>query len=256
MSLRAVLTSGGQGFVRDWMAGANPIPPTYIALGSGTLPTGSFLTEVPGETFRAGIAQADVSDRAVTYHALIEAADDLGQIVGCYGIIAGEATNRGETGILIAVGNDPIPFNKNATNAISIDLTLPVSGFLGPSVIVTSGGLALVRNFLAGQLANPPQFIAIGTGASFGHFDNLPTGESYRAPLTEAVVLGQGVEFRALMQPDEAVGTTAASCGVIAGNASSSLGTGVALALYPVSFTKGGEIRVLTAILTVSGSVN
>ena len=127
-----VLTSGGISFIRDWLIGLNPTPPTHIALGSGTVTVGRYMTQLPGETFRTSIVQADASGPcSVVYHAFLGITDDLNHPVGCYGIFAGNATDRPNSGTLIAIGNEPVPFSKNPINTYSLDIELSVSGTVG-----------------------------------------------------------------------------------------------------------------------------
>lgn len=257
MGVKAVLTSGGLSFLRDWLAGLNPAPPTFVGFGTGTAPASRFLSEIPDETFRTAIGQSDATEAQVIFHAVVDVADNLDNQIGCYGIIAGDATNQTGTGTVIAVGNDPVPFEKTAINTLSIDLAIPVSGFLGPTATVTSGGIALIRNFLAGQSPSPPQFLAVGTGSPFGFFDSVPPSEAFRVPIIQADCAGQSVTFRAWVEPSTGGGTVATCLGIMAGSASKASGTGTAVALCSTTFTKGTtEARTIIANVTLSGTVN
>lgn len=128
-----ILTSGGLAYLADFLAAASlggvPTPPQYIVLASGTAPVGRFMTTVPGETFRAPIAARDRVGHTTTFHTWLSMTDNAGQTIGAYGLVGGNtATLSANTGTLIAVVNEPAPFSKGATQALSVDLILTVSG--------------------------------------------------------------------------------------------------------------------------------
>ena len=127
-----VVTSGGLSLVRDYLAvtdpSSAPVPPTYIALGSGQVLPGYYMTAQPGENFRGGIVQRDKTGLSVIYHGFFGPADNQDQTVADYGLWAGAAaSSQVGTGILFALASG-IPFNKNTTNALSIDWTITASG--------------------------------------------------------------------------------------------------------------------------------
>lgn len=136
------VTSGGLALIAEYLrAGINtaaPIPPRRIAIGSGTVPVGRFLTAVPGETFRTMVDNRSREWGAVTYYAHLQDSDNANQTVGCYGLIAGRAgptqSNLGPdpllNEILFAVANEPTPYNKGGAATVSIDWTITASGVL------------------------------------------------------------------------------------------------------------------------------
>lgn len=148
------ITSGGLSFLRDFLAASvrtmgtemlisgAPLPPTYIALGSGinggAWQASRFMTVVPGEHFRGSIATRDASGQSVIFHAHYSSADGngpagTGMTIGAYGIYAGNASNAPAypgSGTLFAVAREPVPFGKRTSNTIDIDWTITVSGKL------------------------------------------------------------------------------------------------------------------------------
>ena len=123
-----VLTSGGISLIRDWLIGLNPTPPTHIALGSGTATIGRYMTQLPGETFRTSIVQADATGQAAIFHGFLTTTDNQNHSVYCYGLFAGAATDLPNTGTLVAIASEAVPFSKNVINTFSVDLVLQVSG--------------------------------------------------------------------------------------------------------------------------------
>ncbi len=157
-----VVTSGGLSLIRDYLlqsdASAAPNAPLFIAVGSGTVPVGRFMTAVPGEYYRVAIAQRDPNGFAAIYHGYFSSVDanaqspalliaedlaganvpissiigvvagNAGMTLGCYGLYGGDATDVVGTGTLVALANEPIPFNKNSTNSFNLDWSLAVSG--------------------------------------------------------------------------------------------------------------------------------
>lgn len=125
-----MVTSGGLQILRDWLAGSQPNAPSYIVLGSGHVTLGSFMTVVPGETFRAPIVAADPAGNSVTFTAFLGPTDNAGQSVYCYGLVGGAASAAVNTGTLIALQPEPSPFGKNASNTLTIPFVLMLSGVI------------------------------------------------------------------------------------------------------------------------------
>ena len=124
-----LLTSGGQALIRDWLAGGNPTPPSYIAIGTSTLPVGRFATVVGTETFRTSIVSADQDGASVVFHGFLNISDNAGNVMGNVGLFGGDsATGQANTGTLVAIGNVPVPFVKSAADTYNIDVTLLISG--------------------------------------------------------------------------------------------------------------------------------
>jgi hypothetical protein len=131
------------------------------------------------------------------------------------------------------------------------------------SNVVTSGGLSLVRDYLASVKAadapTPPTYIELGSGvAPVGRFMTAVTGGTHRTPIVQREKIGQSVVFHWFLADADNADQTIGTYGLIAGEASQELGTGtlVAIALDPSPFLKdptlsySGEWRI-----TMSGVI-
>ena len=157
-----MMTSGGLSLIRDYLmqsdASAAPNAPLFIAVGSGTVPIGRFMTSVPGEYYREPIVQRDRAGLAAVYHAyfssaaatqlypdVLEAealaganipvssivavvAGNTGMTIGAYGLYAGNPSDIIGTGTLVAIAKEPVPFNKNTAISFNIDWSISISG--------------------------------------------------------------------------------------------------------------------------------
>ena len=129
-----VLTSGGTSLLRDYLAASThtraPQPPSWIAFGSGTHPATRFMATVPDEQFRAAISTRATSGLSVTFSAFLGKGDNIGKMMGFYGIMAGTATAGTGTGTLLAIASESTPRWKDKDSNVTVDLVLTVSGTL------------------------------------------------------------------------------------------------------------------------------
>lgn len=265
-----ILTSGGVSLLLDYLAAGNPgdapNPPFYFAVGSGTLPVTQYMVRLPGETFRQPIVATDTDGDQVIYHGYLDVTDNRQQTIGCYGVFGGDATLALDSGTLVAIANEQVPFVKDSTTTFSLDMVLTVSGAVGTinatatNAILTSGGLSLVRDYLAAgdpdDAPAPPTYMAFGPTAAIGRFMTTVPGETFRQSITDAARSGQTVVFSSFLGTTDnnaAMGTY----GLFAGSATSATDSGTLVVLAsgaPFTKTSANALQVDLAVM-VSGTV-
>lgn len=125
-----MLTSGGLTLIRDWLGNTNPNPPLYIAVGSGQVTLGKYMTIVPGETWRGQISSITPQGFTVNFTTTLSTSDNPNQSVYCYGLIGGPATAAANTGTVVALQAEPSPYSKNASQTSTITFPITLSGVL------------------------------------------------------------------------------------------------------------------------------
>jgi hypothetical protein len=127
-----VVTSGGLELIRDYLAAERakdaPNPPSYVAFGSTALSAGRFLTAVPSEVFRTPIVQREAVGEAVVFHWFLSDTDASGETIATYGLFAGSANAEADSGTLVAIANEPSPFEKDGSLSYSGDWRMTISG--------------------------------------------------------------------------------------------------------------------------------
>src|ERR1035437_7849333 len=90
-----VITSGGLVLMANYLGQTDPAlfpaPPSFIAFSPNTTPVGYFWTSVPNETFRQGMVGIQNQGLSVSYFTGLSNTDNTGNVIGTYGLIAGNA---------------------------------------------------------------------------------------------------------------------------------------------------------------------
>lgn len=276
-----VVLSGCLGLVRNYLAASGigapiPAPPSYMTLGSGTVPVSALDEQMAGfELYRVPLANRLARGPYVTWHGFLDTSDSHprtaaapgavnqgGFVVTTAAVWAGGATLASGSGDMIVAANEP-PFGKDVTGTFSADFRVLLSGTVGGGgMIATSGGLQLLAQYLTAPRAEvapaPPAYVVFGTDAAVGRFQrNVPAWEIHRAPIINRVVAQHRVTWSFLLPTSAANGVTLRSVGIMAGDATAASGTGtlLAVAAFPSPIAKTVSIQVSGNLsITISGA--
>ena len=131
------------------------------------------------------------------------------------------------------------------------------------TALLTSGGLSLIRDWLAGKAVNPPSYIALSSGVlpspnPIGSFWSRLPGETFRSNIVSADTAGQSVTFHGYFGLADNNQQTVCYYGLFGGNPTLSANTGtlIAVAQEPSPFSKAALTTLSIDIaLTVSGVI-